>query len=95
MGVAVTWRAIRGANDPKFLVKGFELADCFYAQHRFRIAETRAYPEGYEAAPGVRYRVFDAHGVTDAEVKAGKSAPLVGHFPTFDDAIAFCDWRLV
>jgi hypothetical protein len=95
MAAHTAWRVIRTSKDPKFMVKGYELADCFYARHRFRIAEVRAMiPDPTLFANyymGTQYRVFDAHGVSDAEVAAGKSPPPVGTFPTFDEATAFCD----
>ena len=71
--MTVSWRVLRTSSDPKFMVKGFELADCFLALHRFRVEEVRAYPDGYEAGAGVRYCVFDADTVSDADVRAGKS----------------------
>jgi hypothetical protein len=74
------------------MVKGYELADCFYGRHRFRIAEVRAYPNGVrDGDAGVVYAIYDAETVTDAEVAAGIHPTRIATCDTFAAAIEFCD----
>lgn len=37
------------------------------------------------------YRVYDAHGVTDAELREGKRSPCVFECRDVKDAVAYCE----
>lgn len=81
------WRSLLDSRSPQFLVKGHALAVTLYGpQSRFAVYEVRMIEaDGYV---GVRYRVHDAWKVTDAEVRAGKSAPAIAHGLTWDEVDA-------
>lgn len=84
-----TWRTLIGSNNPKFMVKGHELAVTFYKSHRFAIYEVRTLEaDGYCSTA---YRVRDAHTVSDAEVREGVRPKVVGERLTWDEAVALCD----
>jgi hypothetical protein len=77
------WRVLRTSQDPKFLVKGYDLAVTLYGpQSRFAVYEVRTLDA--ERLPSIAYRVHDAERVTDAEVRAGKAAPAIAHGLTWD-----------
>lgn len=81
------WRTLIGAQNPKFGVKGHALAVTLYGPaSRFAVYEVRTIEPGGEW--GTAYRVHDAHGVTDAEVRAGKSSPAIAHGLTWDQVEA-------
>lgn len=72
------WQTLLDSRSPKFLVKGHALARTLYGPNsRFCVYEVRAL--GADGYPATAYRVHDAHRITDAEVRAGKSAPAIAH----------------
>ena len=85
-----SWRTLIGSANPKFMVKGHELAVTLYGDNaRFSVSEVRVIEaDGY---CGTRYRVRDAHTVTDAEVRAGKSSQVVADGLTWDEVEAFVE----
>jgi hypothetical protein len=73
----------------KDLVKGTRLAVAYYGpQSRFAIYEVRM--READGMPGLRYHVADANGITDAEVKEGKFAPIVFADNDPDECEKFC-----
>lgn len=82
-----SWRSLLTSRDPKFTVKGHALAVTLYGPNsRFAVYEVRTLEADGEL--GIAYRVHDAHRVTDAEVRAGKSAPAIAHGLTWDEVDA-------
>lgn len=82
------WETVTTYRDPRFLVKGVELAFTVCgAQMRFAICEHRAMTA--EGEPSVIYRVRDAETVSDAEVKHGLRPKVVARFHTFEEAETF------
>lgn len=89
------WHVITRDSDPKFLVKGTELANAIIPgfRSRFQLCEHRTL---VAASPGSQYRyeydreyvIRDAEAINDADVKAGKRPPIIGRYPTMDDATA-------
>jgi len=81
------WRVLRTSRDPKFLVKGHDLAVTLYGPaSRFAVYEVRTLEaDGY---CGTAYRVHDAERVTDAEMRAGKTSPAIAHGLTWDEVEA-------
>jgi hypothetical protein len=83
------WRTKVSSMDPKFMVKGTELATAMCGQNgRFQICEVRALDA--DRMPGVRYRVRDALTVSDQDVRDGKRSEIVQDVATLDEAVAFC-----
>lgn len=88
------WSSIIDSRSPKFLVKGHELAQALVVPgYRFAIIEVRSQEidENGVRYPGTRYRVRDAHTVSDADVKAGKRPGVVFDCQGFDEALAWCE----
>jgi hypothetical protein len=70
------WWSLVTHRDPRFMVKGHALAVTLYGPaSRFAIFEVRCLEA--EGHVGIRYRVLDAERVTDAEVRQGKSSPVI------------------
>ena len=87
------WRTVTSYNDPKYPVKGTVLSSALYGPNsRFLIEEVRALTADRQQT--ATYRVRDAHGITDAEVREGKPSPIVfrGDLPT--DCVEWCDGQL-
>lgn len=87
--MSIHWRPVCGDRNPGFLIKGRVLSvakrgDC----SRFLIEEYRIYSDG---VANRAYRVRDAEAVSDAEIRQGKSSPVVACFDSDFEAIAFCD----
>lgn len=81
------WRSLLTSRDTKFMVKGHALAVTLYGpQSRFAVYEVRTLDA--DGNCGVAYRVHDAHKITDAEVREGKSAPAIAHGLTWDEVDA-------
>lgn len=77
------WRVMLTSQDRRFMVKGFALAATLYGPaSRFCVFEVRTFEDGHA---GVRYRVHDAHAISDADVAAGKSVPAIAHGLTWDE----------
>lgn len=87
---ATNWRVLLTSRDHNFMVKGHALAVTLYGpQSRFAVYEVRTLEaDGY---CGTRYRVHDAAQVSDAEVRAGKSAPAIAHGLTWDEVEKLVD----
>lgn len=82
-----SWRSLLNSRDPKFTVKGHALAVTLYGPaSRFAVYEVRTLEADGEL--GIAYRVHDAHRITDAEVREGKSAPAIAHGLTWDEVEA-------
>jgi hypothetical protein len=82
------WRTLIGSANPKFMVKGHELAVTLYGEaSRFAVYEVRSLEaDGY---CGTRYRIRDAETVSDADVRAGKFAQVVADGLTWTEVEAF------
>ncbi len=86
----LVWSSIISSTHHNFMVKGHELSQATYGPNkRFCIIEVRCYDA--ERLPDRRYRVRDAHTVSDADVKAGKRPAIVHEAWTLDEALAWCD----
>lgn len=73
---SLAWRTVTSSNSSKFGVKGTVLASALYGpQSRWAIEEVRTLDEDRQWSTA--YRLRDAHGVTDAEIREGKSSPVV------------------
>ena len=73
---SLDWRSVTSSRDAKFGVKGTVLAQAYApGGTRFLIEEVRSLDE--ERNWSATYRVRDAEQVTDDEVRAGKSSPVV------------------
>lgn len=85
----LNWRSLDCPPD-KYLVKGSRLAVALYGpNNRFAIYEVRTLePDGFS---GTRYTVADASLISDAEVKAGKSPPVVFNGETPDECMSYCN----
>lgn len=89
--IALNWRTMRGERHPQYWVKGTELAAATFGPHRrFMIVAYRIYMDAERLEPDRRFRVRDAHKVSDEQLRAGGRSPIVGDFATEDEAIAFC-----
>lgn len=95
------WRTLCPTNDPKHLVRGTELESCIPDGFlsRFRIVSVRTVGwerddtslSGGYTVHDVKYRVYDAASVTDAEVREGIKPRSVGDFPTLEAALSFIE----
>lgn len=85
----LNWQTITGSLDPRYMVKGTELAQAILPGNhcRFALVEVRCYDADRNS--DVTYRVRDAETVTDAEVKSG-TRPRVVFEGSYDDALKFC-----
>jgi hypothetical protein len=84
------WRSLIGSRDPRFTVKGHELAYRLYGdQSRFAIYEVRCIEK--DGHLGVFYSVRDAQTISDAELKAGARPKIVAYGLAYGEAEAFCD----
>lgn len=96
------WRTIQHANRDQRYVRGTELDYCFPDGflHRFKIVSVRtvnrednpSYADGRTMLTyDVKYRVYDAATVTDAEIKQGIAPRSIAEFATLDEALAFIE----
>jgi hypothetical protein len=70
------WRTLIGHRNPRFMVKGHELAVTLYGPaNRFAVYEVRTLTSD---GPSCAYRVRDAETVSDAEVRAGIGSRVIG-----------------
>lgn len=90
---ALRWRTVTGERDSRFLVRGTELATAVVpnCSHRFVLCEHRVVGRDDMGATFDReYRVRDAHGVSDAQVRERVRPPIVARFDTEAEALAWC-----
>lgn len=81
----MAWRSLVSSSDPKFMVKGTELSVClsFGRRSRFAVYEVRCFT-GADRMPDRYFRIRDAEGISDADVKLGKRPPVVATCDTED-----------
>jgi hypothetical protein len=90
MSAPLRWRTITPSTSPEFLVKGTKLSCALAGRHsRFKITEVRCY--GADGFADRRFTVADAEAVSDADVRGGKSPPVVARFDGLDEAILFTE----
>ncbi len=93
MIASLVWRTVTSYDGPKYQVKGTVLSSALYGPNsRFLIEEVRALT--VEREQKAVYRVRDAHGVTDAEVREGKPSPIVFRADLPTDCVEWCDAQL-
>lgn len=77
------WRSLLTHRDHNFTVKGHALAVTLYGpQSRFAVYEVRTLDADRNLS--CAYQVRDAEAVTDAQVRAGQTAPAIAHGLTWD-----------
>lgn len=83
------WRPITTSRDPRYMVKGTELAMTYVegCGCRFAIYEVRCYDA--QGQSDVLYRIRDAEKVSDAQVREGVRPQVVGETHDLDRAV---DW---
>lgn len=86
--MAASWRSLINHRDPRFMVKGHELAVSFRSGYRFAVYEVRTLEA--DGHCGTAYRIRDAHTVSDAEVRARVAPKVVADGLTWDEVEAFC-----
>lgn len=80
----MAWRSLVSSRDPKFMVKGTELAVCLVGKwSRFAVYEVRCFI-GPDREPDRHFHVRDAGRISDADVKLGKRPPIVAICETED-----------
>jgi hypothetical protein len=85
----LNWRTVTTSTDPRFLIKGTELANAICGKHsRFQICEVRRISA--DGFPDRMYAVRDADTVTDAQIKAGVRPAIVKWFDSDCGAEDFC-----
>jgi len=74
------WKTLVPSKDRRFFVKGTELSCAIIpcCRSRFCIYEVRCLDENGQ--PDVFYRIRDAEGVSDADLKSGVRPPVVMEF---------------
>lgn len=89
--VMLTWRTIVSSRDPKYTVKGTELACAAVpnTMHRFAVYEVRTLEA--DGGLGVKYRIRDAQTVTDSEVRAGVRPRIVFENLLEDECLHWCE----
>lgn len=88
----LNWTTIVNSRDPKFLVKGTELARAVCGENsRFALYEVRAYEADGE--PTMKFRVRDGETVTLDEVKHGARPKVVFETYDYDEAVAFVNQK--
>lgn len=83
--MTLNWRTIAGANHPRFLVKGTELAsavipDCL---SRFVVYEIRTYDAENNADRC--YVIRDAHTVSDDQLREGVRPAIIARLNNLDE----------
>lgn len=87
------WRTITPCTSPLFMRKGTELSCAVVPNtlHRFVICEVRTIARVGEGLEYDRqYCVRDAAHCTDADIRAGKRAPIVASFDCDSKALEYC-----
>lgn len=86
---ALDWRSLpypAGAD----LIKGTALAQAIVPGTRSRFAVVEVRTREADGFPGVRYSVRDAHTVSDADIRDGKTPREVARFDGVIEAVEWC-----